>query len=523
MLDWRIRQARVLDGSGNPWFRGDVGVERDRIVAVGNLEGQESRRDLDAGDRYLAPGFIDVHTHSDFTLSRFPRGESVVSQGVTTEVMGNCGLTPHPVDPARLDLLMEYLAFMGGDLSWNWKTSGDFLDELERLPLSHNLTTLVGHGAVRLAAMGFDRRDARESEMAAMKRLVAEAMEAGAVGLSSGLIYAPGSYGTTEELIELCEVVRRYDGLYATHLRSEADGLLDSVEEALVIGDRSGVPVELSHHKAMGERNWGSVHRSLAMVDEARAGGQDVTLDQYPYTGSSTTFTAFLPGWALEGGIQALLARLRDAGERNRIEREIEESKPMSWDRVVVASCRKPELRQHEGQTLAEVGQARDKPPVEAALDLVLIEGGPFAIVRFGMSEEDVEFVMRHPSVMVASDGNAMAPGMGGKPHPRNYGTFPRVLGRYVRETDNLRLADAVRKMTSLPAQRFGLWDRGLIRPGLAADLVLFDASEVQDRATFQSPHQYAAGIEWVMVSGEMVWDHGADTGAVAGKVLRRR
>ena len=520
-MDWRIRRARILDGSGNPWYRGDVGIEDGRVVAIGDLTGNSARTDVDAGDNYLAPGFIDVHTHSDFTIQSFPRAESMISQGVTTEVMGNCGLTPHPVDSGRLDLLRQYLSFMGGNLSYEWRSTGEFLREIEGLPLSHNLLTLIGHGSIRLAVMGFDQRRPTVAEMDRMKGYVADAMEAGVVGMSSGLIYVPGSFGDTEELIELCQVAGRFGGIYTTHLRNEADDLLGAVGEALDIGERAGVPVQLSHHKVMGERNWGKVGKSLAMADAARTKGQDVTMDQYPYTGSSTTFTAFVPDWAMEGGVSALLDRVKDPVLRARIAEEMDATKPMGWDRVVVASCRKAELRKYEGLTIEEVGKAMGTAPVDAGLDMLLIGGQPFSIVRFGMTEEDVETVMRHPNVMVGSDGNALAPTSRGKPHPRSYGTFARVLGRYVRQEGNLSLSDAVRKMTSLPAQRFGLWDRGLVRPGFAADLVLFDPSRIEDTATFSDPHQYAEGIHWVMVGGEVVWDQGRDTGALAGTVLK--
>ncbi len=523
MFDWRVRQARILDGSGAPWFRGDVGISDGRIVAVGDLTGAAARSELDAGDQYLAPGFIDAHTHSDFSLPRFPRGESRISQGVTTEVGGNCGLTPFPVDADRVDSLRRSSSFMATDLAFDWRSTEDYLRLLEGLPLSHNLVPLVGHGAIRVAVMGYDRREPDADELEGMKRLVAEAMEAGVAGLSSGLIYAPGSFAKTDELVELCRVVGRYGGLYTTHMRNESDGLLESVKEALAIGRQARVPVQISHHKAVGEANWGKVRESLALVDDARARGQDVTLDQYPYTAASTTFSAFLPDWALDGGVVALLDRLQDQATRERIAQETERKSPYRWDQVVVAAVRKPEHRQYEGLTIAEIGKQQGVAAVQAGLGLLLAEGAPFSIVRFGQSEEDVEYVMRHPQVMVGSDGYSISPAMGAKPHPRNYGTFPRVLGRYAREKGVVPLEEAIRKMTSLAAQRFGLRDRGLVRPGHVADLVLFDADRVLDTATYAEPHQYAAGIHWTMVRGEMVWREGRDTGAVVGQVLRAR
>lgn len=523
MLDLIIRGARVLDGTGNPWFRADVGIEGGRIARLGDLWGAPARATVDAGGRCLAPGFIDIHTHSDFTLPRFPRGESMLAQGVTTEVTGNCGLTPYPVAPGRLDLLQHYTAFMGSQLTWEWRSTADFLAYLDSLPLAQNVVSQVGHGSVRIAAMGFDQRAPTAAELEQMQRLVAEAMEQGAFGLSSGLIYTPGTYADTEELVVLCRVVARYGGFYSTHLRSEGDGLVPAVAEALAIGQAAGLPVQLSHHKAMGPANWGKVQTTLAMVDAARADGADVTLDQYPYTGSSTSFLAFLPTWALAGGVDALLGRLTDPALRQRIRDETEATRPMDWDKVLVAGGRGELARSLAGLSVAAVAARLGcRSGADAGLDLLLAEGGPFPIIRFGMSEADVERVMQHPHVMIASDGYALAPAEGGRPHPRSYGTFARVLGRYVREEGHLTLEEAIRKMTSLPAQRLGLWDRGLIRPGCAADLVLFRPEAVAERATFQEPHQFATGIDGVWVNGIQVWVEGRDTGAPAGRVLRR-
>jgi N-acyl-D-amino-acid deacylase len=522
VLDLKIRGARIIDGTGNPWFRADVGIEGGTITRLGDLSGAQARESIDAADACLAPGFIDIHTHSDFTLPRFPRAESMVAQGVTTEVTGNCGLTPYPVAPDKLDLLQRYTAFMGSKLSWEWRSTAEFLDYLDRLPLAHNVVPQVGHGAVRIAAMGFENRQPTAAELAAMEQLVADALEAGVFGLSSGLIYTPGTYADTAELIALCRVVKRYGGFYSTHMRNEADHLVAAVDEALTIGREAGVPVQLSHHKAMGERNWGRIEETLGMADKARAEGHDVTLDQYPYSGSSTTFTAFLPTWSLAGGVEQLLVRLADPALRKQIRDEADAAKPMGWDKVLVAGVRSEENKPFEGMTIAQVGSALGMDGIDAGIEMTLREKGPFSIIRFGMSEEDVRRVMRHPHVMVASDGYAFNPAEGGKPHPRSYGTFARVLGRYVREEGNLALEEAVRKMSSLPAQRLGLWDRGIIRPGCAADLVLFRPEAVREEATFQDPHRYASGVECVWVNGIQVWGNGSDTGAAAGRVFRR-
>jgi len=523
MLDVRIGNARIIDGAGNPWFRGDVGVRGGRIVAVGDLRRSPTAHEVDAGDRYLAPGFIDAHTHSDFSLPTFPRAESRISQGVTTEVGGNCGFAPFPVERERLDLLRDSSSFIAANLSWEWRSADDFFRHLDSKPLSLNFVPLIAHGAVRIAVMGFDRRRPTAPEMERMRELVAGAMEAGAAGISSGLAYAPGAFSDSEELIELCRVVARHGGVYTTHMRNQEAGLLDSVDESLRVGREAGVPVQISHHKAMGEAYWGRVRDSLARIDDARADGQDVTLDVYPYTAVSTTVTRFLPEWTLEGGVGALLVRLRTPSLRAKILREASADQSIRWENVLVAAVRKSQHAPYEGMTFEKLGTAFGAPPLEAAVSLILADGAPFPIVRFVMAEEDVQYVLRHPAVMIGSDGYAMSPALGSKPHPRSYGTFTRILGRYVREERILSLEEAVRKMTSFPASRFGLADRGLIRPGQVADLVLFDAGTVRDTATFENPHQYAEGIAWVMVGGRLVWDAGRDTGALAGRVLRSR
>lgn len=522
MLDWLVRKARIVDGSGTPWFRGDVGIRDGRITAVGCLGAVQAARELDAGGRCLAPGFIDAHTHSDFSLLRFPRAESRISQGVTTEVGGNCGFSPFPVHPDRLDLLRESSSFIAAGLSWQWRSAADFFRHLEAQPLSLNHVPLVAHGAVRVAVMGFDRRPATPAELTRMQALVAEAMESGAAGFSSGLAYAPGCYAETEELVALCEVAARHGGLYATHMRNQDAGLLESVEESLRVGREAGLPVQISHHKAMGEAYWGRVKDSLSLVDAARQRGEDVTLDVYPYTAVSTTITRFLPEWTLEGGVGTLLGRLRAPDQRAEILRQAGADASVKWENVLVAAVRKPVHTRYEGMTLEALGREAGLPPLDAAVELILADGGPFPIVRFIMDEDDVVTVMRHPAVMFGSDGYAMAPALGGKPHPRSYGAFTRVLGHYVRDRGVLSLEEAVRKMTAFPAARFGLWDRGLIRPGAAADLVLFDPDAVRDTATFADPHRYSAGIDWVMVRGRMVWQAERDTGTVAGQLLRR-
>jgi N-acyl-D-amino-acid deacylase len=530
MFDLLFRKARIVDGTGNPWFWGDVGVEGDRITAVGDLSGASAQRTIDLDGAMLAPGFIDLHSHSDFATALFPRAESMVRQGITTQFTGNCGLSPFPVERERLDLLRNYTAFLGSDsLSFEWQNVGGFARYLESLPLSFNIGFQVGHGSVRIAAMGFEQRDPTPAELDTMQKLTAQAMEEGAFGVSSGLIYAPGSYSKTEELVALAQVVGRYGGFYSSHIRGEGATLLNAVEEAIMIGREAGVPVQLSHHKASGKANWGLVKHSLQMIDEARARGQDVLADQYPYTAGQTTLTALLPVWALEGGVEAMRARLADPETHARIYKAMANADPDSGtsqfgvETVTIIGLMEETNLPYEGLALTEIAARRNEDPIETVFYLLTSElKGPSIIVHT-MSEDDVKQVMRHPAIAVGTDGSNVSPDAPIKVHPRFYGTFPRVLGKYVREEQVLRLEEAIRKMTSLPAQRLGRYDLGLIRPGCQADLVIFEAERIKDEATYQTPHHYAQGIDYVVVNGQVVIEAGQDTGAKAGRVLLRK
>lgn len=526
MYDLLFKNARIVDGTGNPAFYGDVGIEKERISGVGKLSSLQARRTLDLAGLALSPGFIDLHTHSDFTLPLFPRAASMVRQGVTTQLVGNCGFSPFPVVSERLEMLKAYCAFVDAGLGWEWRSLAGYARMLESLPLATNVALQVGHGSVRIAVMGFDNRTPTGAEQTAMESLVSQAMEEGAFALSSGLIYAPGIYSQTPELAALARVAGSYGGFYSSHIRGEGDTLLAAVGEALAIGREAALPVQLSHHKATGKPNWGRVTSSLAMLDEARAVGQDVLADQYPYTAGSTTLAALLPSWVMESGVESMQKRLNDSTTLARIRAEIEQpaSGGLEFDptTILISSIPDGPNKQYEGQMLPEIAQQRGQSPVDAALDLLQSELGGVQMIIFSMAEEDVRQVMRHPAVAIASDGWTLSPESGGKPHPRSYATYAHVLGKYVRDEKVLRLEEAVRKMTSLPAQRLGRFDLGLIRAGCVADLVIFDPAQVAGRATFQDPHQYCQGVEHVLVNGQFVIEAGEDTDAVAGKVLKR-
>ncbi len=478
-----------MDGSGRPGFRADVAVAGDRIVEVGTLRA-EAARTIDAAGCVVAPGFVDVHTHDDLALVREPAVDFKVMQGVTTEIVGNCGVGPAPASEAYLEFYRTVLGSILGPVDVaEWTTTEEYYRAVEEAGPSLNVASFVPHNTLRFLAMGMERRPPSASELGAMKDLLAAGLEAGALGLSSGLIYPPGMFADTEELIELARVAAEYEGMYASHIRDEGDGLLEAVEEAIRIGEEGGVRVEISHLKAAGRRNWGRVEESLRRIEGARARGADVTADVYPYTAGSTSL-----------GVAVLM-------------RGSEEWEP---EEVLISSVR--HQHRYEGMNLAEIAREMGLPPVEAAQRLLEEEENAVVAVVFMMSEEDVQRVMSHELTMFGSDG---IPTPGGKPHPRLYGTFPRVLGRYVREMGLLSLEEAVRKMTSLPAGKHGLAERGELRPGWLADLVVFDPATVTDTATYEEPRQHPAGIRYVIVNGRVVVDEGVHTGASAGRVLR--
>lgn len=530
-FDLVIRDGIVVDGTGSPWFKNDIGVKEGKIARIGKIK-EKGEIEIDATGRVVSPGFIDLHNHSDITILAYPDAESYIMQGVTTAVVGNCGLSMAPVNPDNVDLLKMYLSpFLakGFDYGWDWRTLGEFYEKVEKEGTAMNLVPLVGQGTVRLAVKGFEPGEASKEELEEMKRLVAQSMEEGAFGMSTGLIYPPGSYAKTEEIIELAKVVAEYGGIYTTHMRNESKHLIEAVEEAIRIGERAGIPVEISHHKASGKPNWGKIYATLRLMERARKRGVEVHCDVYPYTAGSTTITALLPNWALEGGVHKMIERLRDKEIRERIRKEIEDDimegenflKAAGWDGILISQCR---VKEYEGKTLEEILRERGTfdNPYEGLFDWLIEIKGDAAMVLFLMDEEDVKHVLSNPLSSVISDSWVTAPYAGGKPHPRAYGTFPRVLGKYVREEKLLSLEEAIRKMTSQPAGKVRLKGRGLIKEGFWADLVIFDPETIVDKATYQDPHQYPEGIDYVIVNGQITVDHNKLTGKRAGEVIKK-
>jgi N-acyl-D-amino-acid deacylase len=527
MLDLKIVGATVMDGTGRPGSRTDVGVRDEAIAAVGDLSRESAGTVLNATGRVLAPGFIDMHSHSDWRLWGNRRAESKIRQGVTTEVVGNCGFSPAPVTSEFLEEMRAFALYIPRGMDFTWRSVGEYLRAFDRDGTALNVVQLVGHGTLRLAAMGFARRAPTSGELTTMQRMLTEAMNEGAWGLSTGLIYAPGSYSTTDEIVAVARAAARYRGFYASHIRGEGATLLQAVAEAIQVGREAELPVQISHIKAAGKPYWGKVAEALALIDAARADGLDVMADVYPYTASSTSLRTALPDWALEGGVAAMLKRLNDAGERERIREDMARGggysivERMGWENVMIAWC--PRRKDAEGRRVSEIAEARRLDPLDAVFELLRDAEGVASMILFQLDERDFVRAVSHPHVVIGSDGSSLATTgemSAGKPHPRSYGTFPRVLGRYTRDERVLSLAEAVHKMTGLPARRLALRDRGEIRVGAKADLVVFDPRRVADQATYEEPHRYPVGIDHVIVNGRFVIKDGEHTGSLPGKVL---
>ena len=525
-----LKGGRIFDGTGNPSYVADIGITESRITRIGFLE-EDAPEIADVRGFAVSPGFIDLHNHSDHTILPFPDAENYIMQGVTTSLGGNCGISMAPLSTDFCKLTRDYLSpFLhhGYEYGWDWKNTGDFSRKVQENGTTQNVGFLVGHGTLRIAVKGFDRGACSPEEMRKMRTLLDEAMEEGAFGLSAGLIYSPGSYASEEELSELTTRIGKKGGFFALHMRNESDQLIESVEEAVRITEKSGAALHISHLKAGGRPNWGKVHGALAVMEEARARGMNVTCDAYPYNAGMTTITALLPPWTLEGGVNAMLSRLGDPGSRKTIIRDLREGvvgfenwlRNIGCSNIRIAAC--PSARRYEGMTLQEI--AREKSPEfhEGFLNWLIEVECNATMVLFSLYEDDVDFVIRHPLSCVVSDGWITSPKAGGKPHPRGYGTFPRFLARYVREKRLLSLEEAVRKITSLPASIMGLKDRGMIREGFRADLVVFDPAKIRDRATFEEPHQFPEGIHSVVVNGRTTVSEGRLTGVRPGNVLRK-
>ena len=531
-FDLLIKNGTVVDGTGGPRRAADVGIAGGKITAVGSLAEATAARIIDAKGLVVAPGFIDMHTHSDTTMLKDPGGESKAHQGVTTEVTGNCGHSPFPVSKNAEHAAIQRSSWQFRTPDWDWTDLDGWADAQHRTGISLNIAPQVGQGAIRKAVGLNDDRPPTEDEMKEMRSLAAEAVEQGAFAVSTGLTTAPSSYATTDELVELVEAISPYEGaFYVSHARLWANEHVRAVEECVEIGRRAGVPAQYSHMAIVDSRNFGDGPSMVEVVDRARDEGMDVTYDMYPYTAAGSGLMQLVPEWLQEGGVPSMLRRLRDPQLRQRAREDLVKygwfrGLPFVWESLVLSNISTDANQDLVGLSIGQVAERRKADPYETLLALIDEEDNRVGIVMHNRTESDIRFFLGHEAAMIGSDGNAISPTGSqsvDQPHPRFYGTFPRVLGRYVREEPSvLSLEVAIRKMTGLPAERLTLKDRGLIAEGLVADIVLFDPDTVIDRATFEAPHQYPVGIPYVFVAGTAVVDGGTHTGARPGRVLRR-
>jgi dihydroorotase/N-acyl-D-amino-acid deacylase len=530
--DLIIRNGRIIDGTGSPWYSGDLGVRDGRIAAVGSLVGASARQTIQAAGRVVAPGFIDMLGQSDLSILVNPHLPSKIFQGITTEITGEGG-TVAPLNDSTI--AADKLGYEWLKITPDWRTHAQYFARLERQKIGINVAHYVGATQVRRMVLGNDDRDPDPDELRRMRDLVGAAMRDGAVGLSTSLQYPPAPYAETEEIIALAREAARYGGVYATHMRSESDEILPALDEAIRIGREARIPVEIWHLKVAGTKNWGRMGEVLAKIDSARASGVDIAADTYAYTAWFNSLSAMIPPWAHDGGAAPLLQRLRDPAARRRIRRDMET--PGSWENnawkeiagpeaILIGAVQNPKLRPLQGKTLAEVAKQRKTDAITALLDLLVEDNALTSVAVFGMSEPDVVLALQHPWVSINNDSEGTAPeGLLGEahPHPRAYGTFPRILRKYVREEKRLTLENAIRKFTSLAAQRMRLDDRGVLKAGMWADVVIFHPAEVRDLATFDKPNQLSEGMAWVLVNGVPVIAEGKATSELPGKVLRGR
>jgi N-acyl-D-amino-acid deacylase len=529
MLDILIRNGRIVDGSGSPWFRGEVGIQGERIVSVSHRVQGDAARTIDAAGQVVSPGFIDMHTHSDLRVFAHPEEDSKLLQGITTALIGQDGLSVAPIDDANKAAMMRRVSGLLGTYltEWAWNSMAEFLDRLDALPPATNTVMLIPHGPIRAAVLGWEDRYATPGEIDRMQRILAQAFEDGGVGFSTGLIYPPGMYADRAELVALCRVAAEYGGFFVVHLRNEGDYVPESIREVAEICLEAGCPLHISHLKVAGKTNWGKASEVLALIESYRGRGVEITFDQYPYVAGSTMLDAVIPPRFHSGGTAALLARLKDPKVREEIRQVQDELISERWDNWValcgwdgiwVNAVKTDANRFAEGKSIADISKATSRRPVDVVCDLLVEEDDAVTMTVFYGCEENVREIMRSECMTVCSDGI-----VGGRPHPRVYNTCARFLGKYVREEGVLPLPQAVRRMTSFPAQRLGLQDRGLVREGLVADITVFDPTIIIDKGTYAEPNQHPIGISHVLVGGRIAVEDGKLTGVRAGHVLRRR
>ncbi len=528
--DLIIRNGRIVDGAGRPAFRADLAIKGDRIVRIGNLQGARAKRTIDAAGQVVAPGFIDMLGQSETYLLVDPRAMSKVMMGVTTEITGE----GESIAPINDRILKEQEDFNRRyHLTVDWRTLGEYFNRLGKQGSGVNLGTFVGATQVREYVIGYDNRPPTPAELEQMKKLVAEAMKDGALGVSTSLQYVPARFARTDEIVELAKVAHQYGGIYITHQRSEANAIDDSMKEVFEIARRANIPAEIWHFKTAYQKNWGRMPEMLRRIETARQQGLKITADVYPYVAGSTSLSACLPPWAIEGGTDRMVARLKDPATRARLKQEIT-TDSKDWENIylgsggpsgiLIASVVNSDLDSSQGKRLSQVATEQNKDPLDALFDFIIADHGQTGAIFFMMKESDMQAALKSPFVSICTDNGARAtdgPLAGSKSHPRGWGTYPRILGRYVRDQHLLTLELAIHKMTGLPAGNLSLTNRGLIREGYFADITIFDPRTVIDRATFEEPNQYPVGINFVIVNGQIEVDNGQRTPALAGRVLR--
>ena len=529
-FDIVITNGHIIDGTGSPWYSGDIGIRNGKIASIGNLSDASRTRTIDAKSMVVAPGFIDMLGQSELTILVDPRLPSKIYQGITTEITGE-GDSAAPQTDAIIRA--DHLKYDHYHITPDWRSFQQYFARLEKQGMGINLASFVGATQVRRVVLGDDNKQPTPEQLDQMKELVRQAMREGAVGVSTALEYAPAPYAKTEELIALASEAGKFGGIYATHMRDESNAVLPAIDEALRIGREGHLPVEIWHIKVAGKANWGRMPEVVAKINAARAQGMDVTADTYAYTAWSNDFSAFIPPWAHDGGDAKLVERLKDPAMRARIRKDMTTASS-DWDNeweeipgpeaVLISAVQNPKLLPLQGKTLAEVAKMENKDPMDALFDLLIEDHAFTEVVVFGMSEPDVTLALQQPWVAIDNDSSGASPeGILGQehPHPRGYATFPRILRKYVREEKKLTLEDAIRKFSALPAQRMRLTDRGVLKAGMWADVVVFDPATIRDLATFENPNQLSQGMEYVLVNGAPVIDQGKMTGALPGKVLR--
>ncbi|HEV3059967.1 MAG TPA: D-aminoacylase [Vicinamibacterales bacterium] len=531
-FDILITKGRIVDGTGAPWYRGDIGIVGDTIAAIGTLTNASATVRVDASNLVVAPGFIDLLGQSEFNVLVDGRAASKIYQGVTTEVTGE-GTSIGPVNDRMVHDAAPAATHFG--VAQDWRTLGDYFRRLERRSRpAINMASFVGAGSLRNYVIGKDDRPATAQELDAMKQLVAQGMEQGALGVSTSLQYVPDRFASTDEIVELARVAARYGGVYFTHQRSESARILESLDEVFQIAERASIPAEIWHLKTAYKANFGRMDEVLRRIEAARARGLDVTADQYPYTRASNGLSSCLPLWVREGGLDKMLARLNDAAQRDRIRRDMDDAAATTWENqwygagggagVMISSVLNANLRKYEGMTLAEIGKVTGKDPRDAVMDLVVADRDETSVITSIMDEADVRAALKHPLVGVGTDSGAQAEDgrlSESKSHPRAWGSFPRILGHYVRDEHLLTLEEAIRKMTSKAATRVHLADRGILRPGMKADITIFDPATIRDVSTFEDPKHYSTGVRHVFVNGRRVLADGAATAERSGRPLR--